>query len=149
MIRLTDKQEQRFFDKVDIPLDPDGCHEWTGYSLPEGYGRFYAQGKHHLAHRVAFMIEHGREPEGLVLHSCDNPCCVRSDHLREGTNSDNMNDMYSRDRRKLTKQQRRDICDMYATGFHSQLEVAAQFGVCEMAVNKIVNGKVHHIIGAC
>jgi hypothetical protein len=48
------------------------------------------QGRMHLAHRVAWGLERGPIPEGLcVLHRCDNPPCVRVDHLFLGTVGDN------------------------------------------------------------
>ncbi len=51
------------------------------------------------AHRYSWMINCGPIPDGLfVLHTCDNPACVRPDHLYLGTHADNMRDLVVRKR---------------------------------------------------
>lgn len=81
--------ESRFWSFVE---KTDKCWEWKGALSHNGYGRFKFQGKTHRAHRVSFYLDKGVWPSWLVLHSCDNPKCVRPDHLREGDQSDNMSD---------------------------------------------------------
>jgi hypothetical protein len=44
-------------------------------------------------HRVVMELILGRIPVNFVLHTCDNPPCVRPEHLWEGTHADNMKDM--------------------------------------------------------
>lgn len=79
------------------------CWLWTGSHLTSGYGTFYRpNGKRTTAHRVSWEDEHGPIPDGqLVLHHCDNPPCVRPDHLFLGTAADNMADMRVKGRAKL------------------------------------------------
>lgn len=93
----------RFWDKV--PDRPEnGCWIWAGRKVG-GYGALRsgrtASGKHRWvrAHRLSWEIHNGPIPDGLqVLHGCDNPPCVRPDHLRVGTHADNMADKVARGR---------------------------------------------------
>lgn len=85
----------RFWSKV---LRTDGCWNWMAGRNRQGYGRFKVGGQTIGAHRVAYRIEHGALPGALVLHRCDNPRCVRPDHLWAGTPADNMNDKVAKGR---------------------------------------------------
>ncbi len=71
-----------------------GCWEWQGRKLSkDGYGLFRFDGERHLTHRLAYQLSVGEIPPGkFVLHSCDNPKCVRPGHLRVGTHEENMAD---------------------------------------------------------
>jgi hypothetical protein len=81
-----------------------GCWEWQGGRKGRGeYGtvEIYLNGKRVrvFAHRVAWGLTHGPIAEGLcVLHHCDNPPCVRPDHLFLGTPQDNADDMVAKGR---------------------------------------------------
>jgi hypothetical protein len=89
--------KERFFQKV--REDESGCHLWMGARNIWGYGRHKVDGKTCAAHRTAWGLANGSIPEGLlVLHHCDNPCCVNPDHLYVGTQADNMRDMFARGR---------------------------------------------------
>lgn len=79
-----------------------GCWEWQGYRNENGYGftRVGGRGSNGMfAHRLSWTIHRGPIPDGLqVLHRCDNPCCVRPDHLFLGTNQDNIDDRVAKGR---------------------------------------------------
>lgn len=75
------------------------CIEFTGCKDTGGYGLKRKQGKLYKAHRLAWIEANGEIPEGLfVCHKCDNPACINLEHLFLGTNSDNMKDMYNKER---------------------------------------------------
>lgn len=85
--------EERFWEKVDR-RGPNDCWEWTAGKKGIGYGRIRILGKLNLSHRYSYQLHKGEIPEGLcVLHSCHNPSCVNPNHLRVGTQQDNMDDM--------------------------------------------------------
>ena len=91
----------RFWEKV---KRGQGCWEWTGSKDPCGYGHIFikwSSGKpvSDGAHRVSWIIHNGKLPRGKhVLHKCDNPGCVRPDHLWIGTHQDNMADRQKKGR---------------------------------------------------
>jgi HNH endonuclease len=69
------------------------CWVWMRARAGSGYGRVRWNGRDERAHRVAWLLANGPVPEGLcVLHRCDNPPCVRPDHLFLGTKADNAQD---------------------------------------------------------
>lgn len=75
------------------------CWQWTGGCFVSGYGQIKVAGKPWKAHRLAWTLTNGEVPDGLfVLHRCDNPKCVRLDHLFLGTNADNSADMVAKGR---------------------------------------------------
>jgi len=106
--------EERFWAKVDkdgpVPTHaPDlgpcwlwiAARDWKTYGLigtTVGTIRRVAR-----AHRVSYEIAHGvtLTPEQVVLHRCDNPPCVRPEHLQCGTTADNMADMRAKGRHWL------------------------------------------------
>lgn len=94
----------KFWERVDkngpIPshlpeLGP--CWQWTGQIMNQKgkeYGWFSMPHKNVRAHRVSYEINGSEIQKGMhVLHHCDNPSCVRPDHLWVGTHQQNMEDM--------------------------------------------------------
>lgn len=75
------------------------CWLWRGTMHHTGYGVVSIAGKSVKAQRHAWMLAHGPIPPGLmVCHRCDNPRCVRPDHLFLGTALDNIHDAVSKGR---------------------------------------------------
>lgn len=90
--------QERFWSKVQ---KGEGCWEWQGRRFPFGYGAFYLEGQWNGAHRASWRVHFGEIPDGLwVLHRCDNPPCVRPDHLFLGTHLDNVRDMCRKGRKR-------------------------------------------------
>lgn len=86
-----------------------GCLEYQG-GLGAGYGRVKWNGKLYGAHRLmafcAGIIDRiAPGPDRYVLHSCDNRKCCNPDHLRRGTQSENMREAHSKKARPLLPKQ--------------------------------------------
>ncbi len=100
--------EASFWEKVDkdasLIIDTP-CWEWTASTVGGGYGSFRSRSNDLgtcYAHRISWMWHHGLIPDGLwVLHRCDNPPCVRPDHLFLGTAQDNVDDMVTKGRQRI------------------------------------------------
>jgi hypothetical protein len=92
---------ERFWEKVDKTpgYGPWGdCWEWTASCRPI-YGVFHYEGSDQSAHRVSWQLAYGVIPDNLwVLHRCDNPLCIRPNHLFLGTHADNMQDRQNKGR---------------------------------------------------
>lgn len=74
---------QRFWENVDTSAGPDACWLWTGGLNPWGYGRLFADGTRHIAHRFSYEMTCGSIPDGMLVdHLCWTPRCVNPAHLR-------------------------------------------------------------------
>ena len=141
---------ERFWEKVHRS---EGCWEWTAHRKQGGYGQFnLCNGRGLiLAPRFAWEEYNGPIPEGLnVLHRCDNPPCVRPDHLFLGTIADNQADMAAKGRSprgevngrvKLTEDQVMTIRARYALTGVTQGQLADDYGVTRSNIGCIVGGK--------
>ena len=88
----------RFLNKVSKD-NTTGCWIWTAAKFTRGYGAFKLNGKQTKANRTAWTLFNGPIPSGLcVLHKCDNPLCVNPNHLWLGTEKDNSQDMFRKNR---------------------------------------------------
>jgi hypothetical protein len=154
-VRKIDKSPaanlQRFWSRVNKTGD---CWLWMA-GAAQGYGEFYwlERGKHnrfYRAHRFSYELHFGPIPPGLfVLHNCDNRACVRPEHLRLGTNQDNMNDKVVRRRhpahrgawapgRKLTNKHVSEIRRRYAAGAITQKALASLYGISLRTVSDVI-----------
>lgn len=116
------------------------CHIWTGDHTSHGYGLLRRAG----AHRVAMWLATGEEPgDRHVLHRCDNPPCVRPEHLYYGTHRQNMDDKAGRGRAgrvlKLTDAQVEEIRTRYVAGEMAK-DLAPQYGISQTLAQRIVMG---------
>jgi len=144
----------RFLAKV---KQGDGCWLWTGYTqTPLGRGRMRINNRVYYAYRVAYVLEHGSIPAGYVVcHHCDNPQCVRSDHLFAGLQADNVRDMHAKkrgrnnppcgiDHHKVTVSDERVAWakQMYTSGQMNQSAIAEVLGVTQQTISDWVRGHV-------
>lgn len=137
---LADLREVKFWLLVD--RQPDGCWQWLGFRDRWGYGQFERNTK---AHQQSYRYVNGPIPSGMVIcHSCDNPSCVRPDHLFAGTWLDNSRDMAGKGRAHFQKVDRAlydDIRRAYAAGGVTQKELGDQFGLSQTQVSRIIGPK--------
>ncbi len=140
----------RFLSKVEKGAG-DECWEWTGCKRNR-YGLFHMDGKLVSAHRTSKAWEMGLSgPDKIdlmVLHKCDNPGCVRPDHLFMGSNQDNMDDMLSKKRQscrvgelntrsRLSERDVRAIRVLDRMGV-SRKQIKEMFGVSKTAIAQII-----------
>jgi hypothetical protein len=82
----------RFWNKV---CKTKTCWNWIGNNV-YGYGYFAPNGragKHIRANRFSWFLHYENDPgKRHVLHHCDNPKCVRPDHLFLGGDLENQRD---------------------------------------------------------
>lgn len=141
---------ERFWSKVD--RTGDGCWEWQASRTSHGYGQVSTFRRPRGAHRVAWELVNGPIPDGLwVLHHCDNPPCVRSDHLFLGTVGDNSRDMAAKGRthviygeasrhHKLTQDQVHEMRRLNREGIGYR-RLAKMFGLATVNVWRICTNR--------
>ena len=152
---VDNDMRDRFWSKVD---KSGSCWIWTGVLDRYGYGKFKLNGRYCQAQRVSWLLTHGSIADGLfVCHSCDNPACVRPDHLWLGNNALNMADMTSKGREakgerhglsKLTESEVIEIRRRYAAGGISHRSLAIEFGVHNRTIGQVVNRATWKHLGA-
>jgi hypothetical protein len=103
------------------------------------------------AYRYSWELHFGAIPDGQdVCHHCDNPLCVRPDHLFIGTAADNRADCVAKDRHnrgvrngsaKLSDTDVIEIRRAYDARETTQYALASRFSVSVPMINLIVNRK--------
>lgn len=97
---MTIEDSERFWSFVQKGVG-DACWLWTKSLSRYGYGQQWVGGKNWITHRLAWTLTNGEIPKGLCLcHRCDNPACVRPDHMFLGTQRDNLRDMRAKGRER-------------------------------------------------
>lgn len=139
-------------------VERNGCLEWTGGRDADGYGHISVgsgtEKRKVRTHRLAWELAVGASvPVGMsVLHRCDNPACIKADHLFVGTNADNVADMVRKGRgraspgelhgaAKLTVEAVREIRAAPREN-GSGRRLASKFGVSPATVTNVRKGLV-------
>lgn len=146
----------RFWSKVERGEDSE-CWLWRAFCNTPGYGMIRNGSRMALAHRVSWVLRHGRVSAGKhILHTCDTPACVNPSHLYEGTNADNIADKVARGRSSFARPDRRGqrhplakLSDDQVAEIRSRLtgergegrRLAREFGVCPATITGIRQGK--------
>lgn len=145
--------EERFWSYVQKSAE---CWNWMGAQDGHGYGHLYYHGRMQKAHRIVYQLTYGAiPPKTMVCHHCDNPQCVRPDHLFLGNHTTNALDMASKGRQvfqrrperatrgeqhycaKLTDGQVQTIRQQHKQGV--SMDVLAQhYGVSKQSIWRIV-----------
>jgi len=143
--------KRTFLKRVDKKTN--GCWEWTGFKWGGGYGGLKIMYKNVYAHRYSWELHNNEKiPEGMcVMHICDNPPCVNPEHLKLGTQKDNVYDCIAKGRFSeppygrgeksgLSKLKEAQVKAIRALGgTMSQAEIADLFDTTQSNVSRILS----------
>ena len=84
--------EYKILHEVEASGHPDeGCWEWQGRVVGNGYGQIWHEGHYYYVHRVSYEYFVGPiPPKWDVDHLCRNLRCFRPDHLEAVTHAVNI-----------------------------------------------------------
>jgi len=140
--------EERFWSRVERT---DGCWLWRGHINQDGYGRLPVgeptRSRMVMAHRLALFLEGREVPPGMVTrHKCNNPSCVRPDHLEIGTQAENVGDTVAAGRVPRGEQAHNavltaeDVAEIRRST-ETHREIAERFGIAAGSVHAIRTGR--------
>ena len=119
-----------------------------------GYAQVPHKGKNRLHHRVAYCAAAGLNIEDIkgsvVMHLCDNKICINPEHLRLGTQAENMADKEAKGRSNLEQRNltgaangralltAADVLEIRRRAAEPQATLAIEFGVGQTQISKII-----------
>lgn len=132
---MNPKQIANFLSK--IKNDPKtGCWLWDSSMTNGGYGLFWLNGKYVGAHVASYEHFVGPLEDLNCLHKCGVRRCVNPQHLRKGTQSENIveaSETGKLSRRKLTDEQVRNVKRRLLIG-EKLTPIAKSLGVSTSAI---------------
>lgn len=132
------------------------CWEWQKHINNKGYGKLTVLGRGVYAHRLIYKLCIGDvSKNNLVMHKCDNPKCINPNHLKLGSQADNMKDCYVKGRSKLKPQSFKKEKNPQAKLIQSQIikikemlnlgctqqSIADDFNISQAQISNIKRGK--------
>ena len=167
---FTEQEIIRFWKHVDrVSLQgPNGdCWEWQlSRHGKMRYGTYTMQHDSNIyslsTHRIAYYLQFENPNNQCVCHHCDNPPCVRGDHLFLGTHQDNKDDSVAKGRHfrgprpnienfkrgeemhwaKLTDEQVAEIIDLQKSGMTaSAISRLGTYPVSRRAIAYVIEGQ--------
>jgi hypothetical protein len=141
--------KNRFYSKILMPQNEDGCMLWLGSKCKDGYGFINQGSKVYSAHRFLFVLYHGKiERNKIICHRCDNPSCVRPDHLFMATQSENMIDRQKKGRtsrglnRPNVKLNDVKVLEIRADNHSTYRELSEKYNVAPCTIAAVKNRKI-------
>ena len=143
------EEQIAFVDKIWLG---DGCWNWAGSIDKLGYGTFYFKREKRVqAHRYSWEMFNGPIPESKthrklnVCHHCDNPKCVRPDHLFIGDDAANARDKVNKGRHPVgTQTYNSKLTDAAVRKIRSSNEfatvLAKKYNVCPSLIRGVKRG---------
>ncbi len=137
--------------KANCFITPNHCWEGQG-ARRKNYAAYTHDGKTFGWHRITCWLAHGEPSEGdNALHSCDNRACINPDHLRWGSQKENVHDAIQRNRRRDCRGERngrakinsnvvKAIRAIAGTG-PTNTQIAELYGISNQMVSRIILGE--------
>ena len=126
------------------------CVLYLGKCDKGGYGHGYP-------HRKAYLKAHGSLPLGrkeVVMHLCNTPNCINPEHLKVGSQKENIQMAVHRNTHacknqfgknnpnsKISREEADQIRDLYKSGHFFQKETAKLYNLSQCYVSELVLGK--------
>lgn len=148
----------RFYNKIFIK--DDGCFETTLHRSKNGYSVFTLRSKsknksaiNDGVHRFMYVLHNPNvDISNLnICHHCDNPSCVKPEHLFPGTQQDNMNDCVSKNRQMKGSVQPNSVLTEFDVVqilkgiingvFTSTTQIMNHYNISHKVISTIINKK--------
>ena len=122
---------------------PEDCWLHTGKVGSAGYPLVRYKGKQWLSHRLVYQLYCGQLREGLVvMHICENKRCLNPKHLRQDTQSSNMQQacttgVWRSGTTKVERGDREKVVQLLRDGM-SRKEVCLLLGISSTTISRVV-----------